>query len=72
MSTEMELFKVSDHVVYPAHGVGEIIGQETQIIGGMDIQVYVISFTKEKMILRVPVRRAAAAGKRSHRRFERR
>lgn len=61
MSKE-NVFKVNDYVVYPAHGVGAIIGEETQIIGGMELQVFVISFIKEKMTLRVPVRRAAAAG----------
>lgn len=58
-------FTVNDYVVYPAHGVGMIVGEETQTIGGMELQVFVISFIKEKMILRVPVKRAAAAGLRS-------
>lgn len=55
-------FNVGDYVVYPAHGVGQITDEEAQIIGGMELKVFVISFDKEKMILRVPVRRAAAAG----------
>lgn len=61
MSKEIT-FQVNDHVVYPAHGVGTITAQETQTIGGMELQVFVISFLKEKMTLRVPVRRASAAG----------
>ena len=55
-------FKVNDYVVYPAHGVGQITAEETQNIGGTEIKVFVISFEKEKMILRVPVKRAGAAG----------
>jgi CarD family transcriptional regulator len=55
-------FKAGDKVVYPAHGVGQIIGQETQEIAGKKIVVYVISFLKEKMILRVPVVRAEVSG----------
>ncbi len=61
MSKEIA-FQVDDYVVYPAHGVGVITGEETQVIGGMELQVFVISFIKEKMTLRVPVRRASAAG----------
>jgi CarD family transcriptional regulator len=55
-------FNIGDRVVYPAHGIGEIISEESQTIGGTDIAVYVISFTKDKMTLRIPVNRAAATG----------
>lgn len=55
-------FKINDFVVYPAHGVGQIIEEESQEIGGHEIRVFVISFVKEKMTLRVPVKRAEAAG----------
>ena len=58
----VECFKVGDIVVYPAHGVGEIVGEEIQLIGGMELKVYIISLLKEKMILRVPVKRANTAG----------
>ena len=55
-------FKVSERVVYPSHGVGEIVNIETQVVGGVNLQVYVISFPQDKMTLRVPVNRAAASG----------
>ena len=55
-------FIVGDRVVYPAHGVGEIIGEETQLVGGTELRVFIISLLKEKMTLRVPVKRAAVAG----------
>jgi CarD family transcriptional regulator len=55
-------FNMQDLVVYPAHGVGEIIDEEVQKIGGTEVKVFVISFAKEKMILRVPVHRAKACG----------
>ncbi len=58
-------FNVNDKVVYPSHGVGEIIALETQVISGFDLQVYVISFAQDKMILRVPVTRASASGLRA-------
>ena len=55
-------FKIGDYVVYPTHGVGKIIGDETQEVGGMTLKLFVISFEKDKMTLRVPVNRAHAAG----------
>lgn len=55
-------FKVGGKVVYPAHGVGMIVDQETQHVAGTELSVYVISFEKEKMTLRVPVKRAQASG----------
>jgi CarD family transcriptional regulator len=55
-------FKIGDKVVYPSHGVGEIIDVESGSIAGIAVQVYVISFPHDKMVLRVPVKRAASAG----------
>lgn len=55
-------FKIGDKVVYPSHGVGEIIGEETQIIGGMELKVFIISLLKDKMTLRVSVKRASTIG----------
>jgi CarD family transcriptional regulator len=55
-------FNVGERVVYPSHGVGEIMSIEIQAVGGMELQVYVISFPQDKMVLRVPVTRAAASG----------
>lgn len=61
MSTSSE-FKVGERIVYPSHGVGEIVNVEHQIIAGTDIKVYVISFPQDKMTLKVPVNRAAISG----------
>jgi len=55
-------FKVGGKVVYPAHGVGQIINQETQQVAGTELSVYVISFEKDKMLLRVPTKRASTSG----------
>jgi len=62
---QSESFKVGDKVVYPSHGLGEIIGEEVQMIAGTELRVFIIALTKEKMILRVPVKRAASIGLRS-------
>lgn len=55
-------YKVGHHVVYPTHGVGKIVAEETQMIGEVELRMLVISFEKDKMTLRVPVHRATAAG----------
>ena len=66
MSTKSELdFKVGDSVVYPAHGVGSVVGVETQEVAGLSLEVYVITFDHEKMTLRVPTKKAKTAGLRS-------
>jgi CarD family transcriptional regulator len=55
-------YKVGHHVVYPTHGVGKIVAEETQMIGDIELRMLVIAFEKDKMTLRVPVQRATAAG----------
>ncbi len=50
--------------MYPTHGVGRITGIESQRILGSEIEVFVVSFDKEKMTLRVPVAKAVSAGMR--------
>ena len=55
-------FRKGDFVVYPTHGVGRIIGIETQEISGHSLQVIIIHFDKDRMTLRVPVAKARSAG----------
>jgi CarD family transcriptional regulator len=55
-------FDKGDYVVYPAHGVGQIEGIETQTIGGMEISLYAISFEKDRMRLKIPVMKAQTSG----------
>ena len=56
------LYKVGNYVVYPTHGVGKILAEETQQIGEIELRLLVINFEKDKMTLRVPMQRATAAG----------
>ena len=58
-------FRPDDFVVYPAHGVGRIVSIEEQEVAGMRLEMFVISFDKDKMTLRVPTARAAQIGMRS-------
>jgi CarD family transcriptional regulator len=58
-------FCANEYVVYPAHGVGKIVSIEKQEIAGMELELFVISFEKDKMILRVPTAKATLIGMRS-------
>tara|TARA_A100001011_G_scaffold249113_1_gene257408 strand:+ start:164 stop:991 length:828 start_codon:yes stop_codon:yes gene_type:complete len=53
--TEKRLFKVKDFVVYPKHGVGQIIETKKINIGGIDVETYVLKFEKDKANGMVPV-----------------
>jgi CarD family transcriptional regulator len=57
-------FKTNEFIVYPAHGVGRIIGIEEQEIAGMALELFVINFDKEKLTLRVPTGKLASVGMR--------
>ncbi len=57
-------FKANDFVVYPAHGVGQIISVEEQEIAGMQLELFVITFEKDKMTLRVPTGKVTSVGMR--------
>ena len=57
-------FKTSEYIVYPAHGVGQIVAIEEQEVAGFVLELFVISFDKEKMKLRVPTSKAVAVGMR--------
>lgn len=57
-------FKTNEYVVYPAHGVGCIIGIEEQEIAGIALELFVINFEKEKLTLRVPTGKLESVGMR--------
>src|SRR5580698_1147059 len=57
-------FKTNDHVVYPTHGVGRITRVEEQEVAGSKLELFVITFDKDKMTLRVPTAKAKAVGMR--------
>lgn len=58
-------FRPDEYVVYPAHGVGQIVNIEEQEIAGIVLELFVISFEKDKMTLRVPTHKATEIGMRS-------
>ena len=60
-------FKTNEWIVYPAHGVGRIVGIEEQEIAGMSLELFVITFEKDKMTLRVPTGKSASGSWRRRR-----
>ncbi|MCI4661169.1 MAG: CarD family transcriptional regulator [Neomegalonema sp.] len=58
-------FRAEQYVVYPAHGVGQIVSIEEREVAGIKLEMFVISFEKDKMTLRVPTAKAASTGMRS-------
>lgn len=62
--TRKNEFRPDDFVVYPAHGVGRIVSIEEQEVAGLRLEMFVISFEKDKMTLRVPTARATEIGMR--------
>ncbi len=58
-------FRPNEFVVYPAHGVGQIISIEQQEVAGYSLEVFVISFEKDKMKLSVPTNKATEVGMRA-------
>ncbi|WP_043918946.1 CarD family transcriptional regulator [Jannaschia aquimarina] len=58
-------FRPNDFVVYPAHGVGQIVSIEKQEVAGFELEVFVVQFTKDKMKLSVPTNKASDVGMRS-------
>jgi CarD family transcriptional regulator len=57
-------FRTHERIVYPAHGVGQIVRIEEQEVAGFKLELFVINFPKDKMTLRVPTSKAAAVGMR--------
>src|SRR5262249_55062677 len=57
-------FRTHEHIVYPAHGVGQIVRIEEQEIAGHKLELFVINFAKDKMTLRVPTSKATSVGMR--------
>ena len=59
---EQPLFNPGDFVVYPTHGVGKVTSIEEDEIAGHKLELFVISFDRDRMTLRVPTSKAANSG----------
>ncbi|MGH6791004.1 MAG: CarD family transcriptional regulator [Pseudolabrys sp.] len=63
-TTQRQGFKTNEFIVYPAHGVGQILAIEEQEVAGAKLELFVISFVKDKMTLRVPTAKIVSVGMR--------
>jgi CarD family transcriptional regulator len=63
-ATQRQGFKTNEFIVYPAHGVGQIVAIEEQEVAGYKLELFVINFVKDKMTLRVPISKIATVGMR--------
>ena len=63
-TTQRQGFKTNEFIVYPAHGVGQIVSIEEQEVAGAKLELFVINFVKDKMTLRVPTAKVVAVGMR--------
>jgi len=63
-TTQRQGFKTNEFIVYPAHGVGQIMAIEEQEIAGAKLELFVINFIKDKMTLRVPTAKIVSVGMR--------
>jgi CarD family transcriptional regulator len=51
---EKRVYKIKDYVIYPKHGIGQIVAVEKDVIAGIDINFYKIEITKDKLVLTIP------------------
>lgn len=63
-STQRQGFKTNEFIVYPSHGVGQIVGIEEQEVAGLSLELFVIQFEQDKMVLRVPTAKVDSVGMR--------
>ena len=55
-------FKIGETVVYPKHGVGEIIKVESMEIASIKTQFYVVKMEQSKLTIRVPLDKQKEVG----------
>lgn len=55
-------FVLGDSVIFPAHGLGEVVSVETANFGALKSHVIGIRFTRERMTLKIPIDRVDELG----------
>ena len=53
--TAKKEYKPKDYIVYPKHGVGQILSINSKTIGGIEVQCYDIKFEKDKAVGLLPI-----------------
>jgi len=54
-ATEKKIYKPKDYIVYPKHGVGQILSVSFKTIGGIEVQCYNVKFEKDKAMGLLPI-----------------
>ena len=62
MSPKKTEYKIGETVVYPKHGVGEIVKIETMEIAGIKTTFYVVRMEQSKLTIRVPLDKQEEVG----------
>ena len=57
-------FKTGEFIVYPSHGVGQIVDFEEQEVAGFSLELFIINFAKDKLTLKVPIPKIESVGMR--------
>ena len=57
-----KLFEIGNWVVYPSHGVGKLEGIDKFEVNGQEVEFFVVSFPKNKLVLKLPVTKSLEAG----------
>lgn len=58
-------FEIGSLVVYPSHGVGKLTAIENQIFDGFIVELLVIHFEHDRMVLKLPKIKASSIGLRN-------
>lgn len=64
MTSAKKHFSIGQKVVYPFHGVGEVIDIHEQELLGEKIHLYVINFISDRLKVKIPITRAISDGMR--------
>ncbi len=62
MGITAKKLKKGEFVVYPIHGVGQVVGTEQKLVGGANIELIIIDFEQERLKVRVPANRVGTSG----------
>ena len=58
-------FNEGDYVVYPAHGVGRVLGVDATEVAGQKLEVISIAFEHDRLTLQVPIKKSKHLGLRT-------
>ena len=62
MTVKLNKLRKGEFVVYPTHGVGQVVGTEQNSVGGATIELLVLEFEHDRLQVRIPTARAKTAG----------